>query len=428
MKPQQPADPDPTSATAGEGRTIRESSALTSQAKGEGARETRRLWLGLALLMTLWVGVCLWLTATPREPCYGGKGILRWFAEGEANGWAQNSKAFRAFEAMEGDAVPFLAQVLAKTGPSRAERWYEQAFNRIPTILRKSLPKPRTSGTYRMRRIQAIMMLNAIGAAQLRKWREEGKPSTKPSITNAIPAIRAAFKDPDARVRMVAPQAITGLGPLGAPLVPDLIPMLADGDFPASMHIIAVLGSMGDRASNAVPALIQVITNAQRMEPASAMFTNAQPMQRSLAVFSLGFIGAPARAAVPVLIEALKGPDVTLRSTTLQALARIGDTPGEVVPTLTALARDSDTGIRAHARLALWNRDRQNTNLYEEIIATIRSSLNLELAATFRVLGTNAAPFAVELERAMASKFDDQEVKWIMRSIRNPIERPGDSR
>ena len=318
-----------------------------------------------------------------------------------------DSKTSRAFEAMEGEAVPFLIRVLEKTGPSRPEKWYEAGYKRLPGSLTISLPKPHTSATYRQRRIQAILLLGVVGEAQSRKLCEEGRPSSKPSITNAFPALRVALKDPDANIRMLVPYAITGFGPLAAPLVPELLEIVANEHPSNSPNAMEALGSMGRQASNAVPALIQVLADRRRKD-------------RPSAARALGQIGVRAQKAASVLVQVMNESDWTLAAAALRALAEIGDTPVEAVPALTALKERPEAEIRALACLALWNRDRQNTNLYEEIIATIHSSLNLELARTFRVLGTNAAPFAVELERAMVGKYDDKEVRSVMKSIRSP--------
>jgi hypothetical protein len=339
--------------------------------------------------------------------------MREWFAFKGGKWWDQDPATFRAFEAMEGDAVPFLIQVLQKINPTRPEQWYEEVFKRLPASLAKSLPKPQTTSVYRDRRTRALMMLRVVGCAQQWQWADEGKPSLKPSITNALPAIRAALHDPDGWIRGSALNAISGMGFLAAPLVPDLIPLIADENAPDSGGALVALGSIGPQASNAVPALIRVAAGRQGMK-------------RQWAVKALGQIGAPAREAIPVLLQAIGEPNVFPRELGLQALAQIGYTPAEAVSALTELRRHPEGQIRGLACLALWNRDHQNTNLYDEIVYTLHATRNGDLVYALGAPGTNAAPFAAELEQSLTGFFPDKPLKRVLKQIRTSGPRSGE--
>ena len=59
-----------------------------------------------------------------------------------------------------------------------------------------------------------------IGEAQRFQWIDAGKPGSKPSVTNALPALKASFQDPNSGIRWSAAQVIEGLGFLGSNAAP----------------------------------------------------------------------------------------------------------------------------------------------------------------------------------------------------------------
>jgi HEAT repeat protein len=72
----------------------------------------------------------------------------------------------------------------------------------------------------------------------------------------------------------------------------------------------------------AIPALIEALSNHENI------------LIRRQAAFALGWIGEPAKDAVPALIRALKGKHVGVQGSAVSALGRIGPAAHAVVPEL----------------------------------------------------------------------------------------------
>jgi len=117
----------------------------------------------------------------------------------------------------------------------------------------------------------------------------------KANQKEAVPALVAALKDPDAEVRRDAAFALGEIGPGAKEAVPALIAALKDPDGGVRRIAIGVLGMIGLGAKEAVPALIAALK-----DPDAGV--------RGSAAQALGWIGLGAKEAVPALIAALKDP------------------------------------------------------------------------------------------------------------------------
>jgi HEAT repeat protein len=84
-----------------------------------------------------------------------------------------------------------------------------------------------------------------------------------------------------------------------------------------------------------------------------AMLHSAEPTVQMQGAFGLSRLGPEARAAVPALIEALKGKDTLVRAHAALALGRIGPQASPAVPVLTELLGDPEWTVRRQAALAL---------------------------------------------------------------------------
>jgi HEAT repeat protein len=130
----------------------------------------------------------------------------------------------------------------------------------------------------------------------------------------ALPAVIAALKDPDPRVRASAATALGLMGSAAAPAVPRLVAVLKDTEGTVNYSAAEALGRIGPLAAAAVPDLIEAMGN---------------PRVRYDAVLALGRIGPGAIAAVPALTEARNDPDRDVGDAAVRALGRIdlGDQP-----------------------------------------------------------------------------------------------------
>jgi HEAT repeat protein len=162
-------------------------------------------------------------------------------------------------------------------------------------------------------------------------------PDPKP----AVEALTLALKDRDLFVRRFAAQSLGEIGPNAKAAAPALVATLDDPKREVAEAAAAALGRLG---SAAVEPLIKVVKEG-----------NQDIAVRRKAVEALGNIGPDAKAALPVLTEALqltpkkkgkdKPPDLrTEAATALGAIANADDQA--VLDALTNLVNDKKLGDR----------------------------------------------------------------------------------
>lgn len=147
-----------------------------------------------------------------------------------------------------------------------------------------------------------------------------------------IPAITKLLRDPDARIRVVAVQALSEVRPTPA-IVQGFVELLCDKDERVRLAAVEALGKMGTEAAAAVPALTECLQDDVGLV-------------RVLATQSLGKIGSAAKPAIPALVTLLKhtGSDDSVFAA--QALQKMGK---QAVPAVTELLRDKDKQVQETA-------------------------------------------------------------------------------
>lgn len=193
-------------------------------------------------------------------------------------------------------------------------------------------------------------------------------------VVAAAPAAEAValarqLKSPDADQRRAAAKALCDMGPEARPAVPALIQALKDKDLFVRRFSAQAIGEVGPDAKEAVPALkaslggsrkevVEAAANALgKLGPGGIRTLTdvvKNPRQeldvRRAAVAALGNAGANAKAAIPVLIDVLKGgtgdpkpgknkkrtgpADPNLRVEAALALGDIGPDAADAVPAL----------------------------------------------------------------------------------------------
>lgn len=149
---------------------------------------------------------------------------------------------------------------------------------------------------------------------------------------DALPALLDILRHDDKYVRRHAVWALGKLGPLARPAITDLCAALNDPDPRTASGAAQALGSMGADGAEAVPALAEAMrgTNivlcrlaakalsqigAPALATLIAHLQHADPFVRGESALALGWVGAPARAAVPFLAKVLRGGDTGLTRT-----------------------------------------------------------------------------------------------------------------
>jgi HEAT repeat protein len=240
---------------------------------------------GLLLLAVL--GLVYWAWHRyhhPSAPTYEGKTLAQWITDLNDPDYGVSDRAADVLVGAGGAAVP-------------------------------SLLEARTADDMRLhRRVAAVLV--RIGAP-------------------AAPGLVAALKDKPDEQRIVVP-----LVRMGSAAVPALVEALKQEG--GNKEAATVLGLIGPRAADAVPALMEVLKD--RHTPAD---------RREAAAFALGRIGTPAADIVPALIAALKDEKPEVRQRAADALAWIGPPAREAVAALVAAIKDDDDKVAAAACQAL---------------------------------------------------------------------------
>jgi HEAT repeat protein len=217
----------------------------------------------------------------------------------------------------------------------------------------------------------------------------------------AVPALLAAVHD-DSRPVVVA--ALAALGKIGArEAVPTLVEAVKNDE--ESVRVAAIL-ALGDlKAPEGVPALILALR--ERPTRMGGEGQDSLMRTRVVAVSALEQMGPPARQAVPALLEVIG--DAQLGSSAIRALGAIGPDAQSAVPPLMELL---ETKVSEHAN---WQ-DRQqgrpngdqglarNSDQQKSAIGTSIPASNVPLAG--RELSPRAAPEMHDLWSALRTLGD----------------------
>jgi HEAT repeat protein len=178
-----------------------------------------------------------------------------------------------------------------------------------------------------------------------------------------------------ARARDMRMNTVVALREMGSPAsnaVPALIERLSDQDGSISLHSAIALGNIGPPAAPAVPALLPLLSsgsynlriytacalwkiesNAPTVLPVleAALKDESASFRWATAVF-LGEMGPAASNAIPSLRAVARSTNLEVASCAVQALAAISP---ETVPALIELLDHPDAGMRNSACVALGN-------------------------------------------------------------------------
>jgi HEAT repeat protein len=170
--------------------------------------------------------------------------------------------------------------------------------------------------------------------ADVRRAAAKGIAEMGPDAKSAAPALLDVLKkDKDLFVRRFAAQALGDVEADPKTAVPALAAVLKESD--KKELVEAAVTSLGKMGPTAVTPLIDAVKTksapaAKGKKPAVA--PDGTALVRTKAIEALGNIGAKAKPAVPVLIEALNDPNV--RTEAAEALGNIGPDAKAALPAL----------------------------------------------------------------------------------------------
>lgn len=183
-----------------------------------------------------------------------------------------------------------------------------------------------------------------------------------PTAAAALPVLLEALRDPDSLG--IGVHLDYAIGSIGAAAVPGLVEALADDHDLVRRRAVSALGAIGPDASDAIPALLQALTSADEgdrfsiglalreigyKKEVSSYVTDlksASLLVSSDAVKALGELGPEATEALPALIDLIRDRGSLLRRDAVIALSKIGPRGSEAVaPLVQALSGEDDVTI-----------------------------------------------------------------------------------
>jgi HEAT repeat protein len=225
-----------------------------------------------------------------------------------------------------------------------------------------------------------------------------------PHSKDLMPALLKALESDDAGVRLGVAKALLRIDPdTGARVgVPVMARLAADKDYEYRKCVIEDLGEIGAPARAAVPALIDVL--------------KAKGKHRRVAADALGAIGPEARSAVPALIEALDSDKFGVYASAVLALGRIGSDAKPALPALRAklkAANGATERVRLATALARIGDKQEAASVLLELGLNAKDWLAREWALqALGEMGPAAAPVLPALKKAMRNE-DDWERRWV---------------
>lgn len=244
----------------------------------------------------------------------------------------------------------------------------EEAKDVVPLLL--SLLK---NDTDQFVRRNAANQLREIGAAA---------KDTAPFL------IEVLEKDPSPTVRMAVAQTLGFIGAENKDVLPALLRTLKyDAASGVRGQTAYALVQIGAEAKVAVPALIETLEGADLKDQDRTL--------RFYVTEALGYFGAEAEGAVPVLSQLLKNdPEYPVRTVAARALAGIGAEAKDAVPTLTeVLKNDSEHTVRSNAAITLGEIGREASAAVPALITALQDDkpdVRSEAAKALGKLGAGA--------------------------------------
>jgi HEAT repeat protein len=158
--------------------------------------------------------------------------------------------------------------------------------------------------------------------------------------SRSVPQLMEALKDPDAKTRLSAANALGSRGSSAALAAERLGETLKDADPAVRLAAAQALGRIGPTAHVAYAALVRALGDSD-----AAVSKAARE--------SLDKVGRPFREDIPKLSAALKDPNPAVRTFALQTLLGMELDVKTAAPLYAALLKDEDRNLRLEAARAL---------------------------------------------------------------------------
>jgi HEAT repeat protein len=219
-----------------------------------------------------------------------------------------------------GVAVPVLMEVLKEgpdcIGPPEAA----QALLRIGTSAKETVPA----------------LIAGLKDPALQKYSAYTLGLIGPGAKTAIPALVEARSHTDLEFRFAAAMALVEIDATQAKAgVAVLAKELTNPEYQIRKYAVRALGEIGQRAAEAVPALLRALVTSQK---------DRQNEEDAIIAETLGEIGTGAKEAVPSLVAMIKTDNPLNRFAPIMALGWMGAAAKGAVPALKSVVENEDKG------------------------------------------------------------------------------------
>ena len=233
----------------------------------------------------------------------------------------------------------------------------------------------------------------------------------------------------DSQLNLYDEQLVQQFRSMGQAIIPKLLPLLQDRDAKVRSHTAYILGEMGKPAHVTVSNLIPLLKDSDEQvrwdtatalgkmggaaQPAVDLLTKAlqdpnEEVRRS-ATYALELMGTTAKSAIPALIAAFKRPDEQFSTST--ALSQMGQ---PAIAALSQALRDPDLAIRSGALSALGRMGHAAKSTAPQILPHLKASsskIQVQAAWALQLMGEEPAPLLPVLMTAL--KDSQEEIRLL---------------
>lgn len=206
---------------------------------------------------------------------------------------------------------------------------------------------------------------------------------------DSLISLAQALSHPDREARRHAAYALSEEGAKARPVLPKIILGLDDEDEQVWAQCAATIAKIGPEAKAAIPRLAKDLSGGSQRYGEQVAYRSAfalsrigvaslpvlretlstkQPLARLNAVRALGWLGAPAKVALPEMAELLGDFDKAVRQETAETLAEFGVA---ALPALTSALRSPRSILRAESALALGLVGPEAKDMGDELFAVL---------------------------------------------------------
>jgi HEAT repeat protein len=212
-----------------------------------------------------------------------------------------------------------------------------------------------------------------------------------------VPYLAQGLAEEGDEFRLRVANVLGHLGPLAAPALPALIPLLANANADLRKRAAFVIGQIGSEAEEMAPLV-------------TTLLADADPAVRVASAQALWRIGSWSEAAFNILLNAVVEDRTpwSARAPAIQALGGLGPAATAVLPSLRRLLAQSATPKNElpTVALALWQIAGETSALeacFAQALAGEDSKYLVQVLRMLPVLGAAASPFRARVDQLATS-------------------------